>query len=172
MHAPSHVHMHTCIRITLLPLPTFHQSVFPPQQNCFVSQFTEKAFSKTEDIEHSLVLLLHLFTLVIKIVQLWAGDPVIINCSSAVQSRQTLKQKCHSYWSQYWNRMDVATILLFGFDIFLSSLFLFIVDIFACLPLLHHRASRNYISLWMYVYVSVLEIIRILLSQTARVHIP
>ena len=62
-------------------------------------------------------------------VQLWAGDPVIINCSSAVRGRQTLKQKCHSYWSQYWNRMDVATILLFGFDVFLSSLFLLIVDI-------------------------------------------
>lgn len=63
-------------------------------------------------------------------VQLWAGDPVIINCGSAVRGRQTFKQKCHSYWSQYWNRMDVATILLFGFDIFLSSHFLLIVDIF------------------------------------------
>ena len=67
-HTHTHTHMHAHNPPALHPLPAFHQSVFPPQQNCFVSQFTEKAFSKTEDIEHSLVLPLHLFTLVNKIV--------------------------------------------------------------------------------------------------------
>ena len=136
-----------------------------------MSQFIEKAVSKTEDIEHSLVLLLHLFTLVNKIVCSAVGRR---SSDHQLQFRSAGQADLETKMSQL-----LESVLEphgcgnhFALWVWRFSLLSIFAYCWYCLPLLYHRASRNYIPLWMYVYVSVLELICILLSQTARVQIP
>ena len=51
------------------------------------------------------------------VIQVLSRDPVISNSSSTVRVSRTFKQKCRTYWNQFWNRIDVATIILFWFDL-------------------------------------------------------